>query len=216
MKINEIFTSLSGEADGFNNQGGLATFVRCQGCNLDCVWCDTKDARNSSGGTEMAVDDVVAQCSSKHIIITGGEPLLQKGEVKLLMTTLVRQGHHVTIETNGSAPLDKYRIPTNDLRLVVDYKLSSSGVCHLMQLGNFNRLFSFDVIKFVLADLQDYRQAKRLMQENPQWRAKKVFSPMTTASGGMEWPSHLARTMIEDELESVTLSLQWHKLLDLK
>lgn len=217
MNINEIFTSLSGEPDGFSNQGGLATFVRLQGCNLNCTWCDTKDAILINRGCAMSVEDVAKQCTSKHVIITGGEPLLQQDEVKQLVDILCpygRRNHFITIETNGSVPFttspahERYET----LRWVVDYKLGSSGMSESMRPEVFNYLFELDVIKFVIKDLQDYRQAKALVGKNPQWAAKKVFSPILSG----KWAPRLAVEMIKDKLEGVTLSLQWQKLLGLR
>ena len=45
MKVIEIFTSLQGEGV---LMGTPTTFVRFEGCNLDCQWCDTKYAREGS------------------------------------------------------------------------------------------------------------------------------------------------------------------------
>lgn len=219
MKVNEIFTSLSGEPDGFGLQGALATFIRLQGCNLKCSWCDTTRAQDSEFGYETSVEEVVKQCITGHVIITGGEPLCQLKEVTQLVRRLVsryqdrRKQHFVTVETNGSIliPIDEARTRYNFLRYVVDYKLDKSGMNKSMRPEVFDKLYPLDVIKFVVADLQDYRQAKELVWRNCHWRAKKVFSPV---AGG--FPRSLAKAMVDDKLEGVTFALQWHKLLNLK
>lgn len=215
MRINEIFTSLSGECDGFGLQGGLATFVRLQGCNLDCKWCDTKYAQCINKGVVMSVEEVIAKCTTRHIIITGGEPLLQTGEVKELAIQLSEQFHFVTIETNGSLEItiDPARARYEWIRFVVDYKLDSSGIQNGVMLPSiFERLYALDVIKFVIADYQDYRQAKDILLRNPEWRAKKVFSPVPKGN----WPAELANEIVQDRLENVQLSLQWHKIVNVK
>lgn len=217
MNVNEIFTSLSGECDGFGNQGGLATFVRLQGCNLKCRWCDTKDARNFENWEEMSVEEVAKRCTTRYIIITGGEPLLQQEEVAELIGLLCpygRKDHLITIETNGSILPSIYTHHTRyeTLRLVVDYKLDSSGESESMVPEFFRGLYELDVIKFVIADLQDYRQAKDILLKNPDWSAKKVFSPVPKGN----WPYGLAKAMISDKLEGIKFSLQWHKVLDIK
>jgi len=76
----------------------------------------------------------------------------------------------------------------------------------------FAKLYPLDIIKFVIADLNDYRQAKELVWRNPKWLAKKVFSPVIP---GMQ-PRSLAEAMLKDKLDNVKLSLQLHKLLKLK
>lgn len=216
MNINKIFTSLSGECDGFSNQGGLATFVRLQGCNLNCSWCDTELARRPLPPLTMSVEEVAKQCTSKHVIITGGEPLLQMEEVAQLVETLCSysgQPHRVTIETNGSIPItiDPARTKYEFLRFVVDYKLNSSRMSESMKPEIFDALYSLDVVKFVIMDLQDYRQAKGLVCRN-EWLAKKVFSPVLHE----KWAPRLAVEMVRDKLEGVTFSMQLHKLLGLQ
>jgi len=217
MNIHKIFTSLSGEPDGFSNQGGLATFVRLQGCNLNCTWCDTTLTLPRAGGEEMSVSKVAEQCFTKHVIITGGEPLLQLEEVNQLVNKLCShsgKSHLVTIETNGAIPItiDVGRVKYNSLRFVVDYKLGSSGMNEFMQPEIFDELFSLDVIKFVIKDLQDYRQAKEVILKNHQWTAKKVFSPILNGRS----VRGMAVEMIKDNLEGVTFSMQLHKLLGLQ
>lgn len=221
MQINEIFSSLNGEADGFGTQGCVATFVRLQGCNLNCKWCDTPHARDRTGGEEMTVQEICAKCTCKHVTITGGEPLLQLEEVQQLTEALaLKRGHLVTIETNGSIPIGSLRkwTPIGSVRFVVDYKLGSSGMTDAMQPDVFASLHNQDVLKFVVADMMDYRQAKELLDR---WDAKKVLSPVigTTSSvfdPALNWPAALAQEMIRDKLEGCYLSLQFHKILDLR
>lgn len=222
MQVCEIFTSLSGELDGFNTQGGLATFVRLQKCNLNCTWCDTEHARGTGGGIVMTVEEVAKQCTCKHVIITGGEPLLQLEEVYQLVEELRQYGrsdHTITIETNGAIPIlincGQRGCNYNSLRFVVDYKLGSSGMQEFMQPEVFDNLWALDVIKFVIKDLQDYRQAKELVLRNQQWRCRKIFSPVI-ANDNLRWPTILANTMIEDKFEEACFALQWHKLLTFK
>ncbi len=217
MNINEIFTSISGEPDGFGNQGGLATFVRLQGCNLTCTWCDTKHSCRPMPTATMSIEEVAKLCTSKHIIITGGEPLLQFEEVYELIDLLCpmgRQLHLITIETNGAIPvlINCGRTSYSFLRFVVDYKLDSSCMEMFMQPEVFDNLYALDVIKFVIKDLQDYRQAKELVLRNSQWAAKKIFSPVMCDN----WPVQLAGEMVKDKFEEACFSLQWHRLLKLR
>lgn len=214
MRINELFVSLSGETDGWGNQGGLATFVKLQGCNLRCSWCDAPRAQDPEGGNEASIDKVLEWCETKHVVITGGEPLLQVEEVAVLAGMLSAQGKRITIETNGSF----YPFFSTVPRYVVDYKLGKSGMSEKMLLDIYECLRPEDVIKFVVADLQDYREAKALIHSNPQWKARKVLSPVLPYCGEVmpEFCKLLANVLVEDQLEEVTLSLQYHKLLDLR
>lgn len=98
-KVNEIFYSLQGE--GFYT-GIPAVFLRFSGCNRACAFCDTDFA----AFTLMDADRIVAECSqfaARHIVITGGEPLLQLDTD--LLKKLKKAGFFIQIETNGSLPV---------------------------------------------------------------------------------------------------------------
>ena len=44
----------------------------------------------------------ISKFSCRHIVITGGEPFIQTGELIELCGKLDKQGHHITIETNAT------------------------------------------------------------------------------------------------------------------
>ena len=99
MRVNEIFYSLQGE--GFH-AGTPAVFVRFSGCNLKCSFCDTLHDRFK----EMSEEDImqeVANYPASHVVITGGEPVLQL--TASFVNRLHSAGKDVQIETNGTAPL---------------------------------------------------------------------------------------------------------------
>ncbi len=68
------------------NAGVTSTFVRLQGCTLQCVWCDTLDVWPH--GNEYSFDEIFAMFESidlitrfkqgQHLILTGGSPLKQQ------------------------------------------------------------------------------------------------------------------------------------------
>lgn len=100
MRVNDIFQSLQGE--GYWT-GVAATFIRLQGCEVGCPWCDTKYAWKMDGGKSMTVDDICAQLDqTRHVVITGGEPLLQN--LDELIAALHTAGRYVQIETAGGTP----------------------------------------------------------------------------------------------------------------
>jgi len=102
MKINEMFESIQGEGP---LTGVRSIFVRTHGCNLACPWCDTKYAWDGRNYMEMTigqiVDYVMRAPGISHVVITGGEPTIQMGELVELSRILREQGWHVTLETNG-------------------------------------------------------------------------------------------------------------------
>ncbi len=101
LLVNEIFYSIQGEGP---NIGKPAVFLRLGGCNLRCKWCDSKYTWNDQ--TPMTNDRILQKIKSypcKHLVITGGEPLLQQDGLVELLKKL--KGYFIEIETNGSIPL---------------------------------------------------------------------------------------------------------------
>jgi 7-carboxy-7-deazaguanine synthase len=103
MRISEIFHSLQGEGE---LAGVPSVFVRTVGCNLRCVWCDTRYAW--TGGEAFTVEQIaeaVVAYPTRFCVLTGGEPMLAEG-IHDLAARLQTQGRHVTIETSGTLPPD--------------------------------------------------------------------------------------------------------------
>jgi 7-cyano-7-deazaguanosine (preQ0) biosynthesis protein QueE len=85
--------------------GMPSVFVRLQGCEFTCSWCDTKGSWDAKAGAERTVDEVVQDVKSygiRHVVITGGNPFLQAEECTTLAYRLGLTGRHVTVETQGS------------------------------------------------------------------------------------------------------------------
>ncbi len=101
MKIAELFYSIQGEG---RLSGVPSVFVRTSGCNLACRWCDTEYALDASEATSMTVAEIigaVAVWPARHVVVTGGEPMIQP-EVVELTEALRGRGLHVTVETAGT------------------------------------------------------------------------------------------------------------------
>ena len=104
MRIAEIYRSVQGE--GFLT-GVPSVFVRASGCNLRCWFCDTPYASWRPEGSDMSSDEIVAQVEewdTRHVVVTGGEPMLF-AELIPLCDRLRAIGRHVTIETAGTLHL---------------------------------------------------------------------------------------------------------------
>jgi 7-carboxy-7-deazaguanine synthase len=99
LKIAEIFYSLQGEG---SLVGVPSVFVRTSGCNLRCVWCDTPYTSWQPEGEERTLESVVSeveQYPARHVVVTGGEPMIAP-EIVPLTEMLARK--HITIETAGT------------------------------------------------------------------------------------------------------------------
>lgn len=99
MFVSEVFQSLQGEG---RYAGHPSLFVRTSGCNLRCVWCDTPHTSWHAEGEHIDVATVLERLSAwtdvEHVVITGGEPLLQP-DLRDLVVELHQRGHVITIET---------------------------------------------------------------------------------------------------------------------
>ena len=83
-------------------------FLRTSGCNLRCRWCDTPYASFQPEGPPRLWQDVAANIHDadlRHVVITGGEPLLPR-DIGPLSRRLHREGHHLTFETAGTVLRD--------------------------------------------------------------------------------------------------------------
>ena len=105
MQVNEIFKSIQGEGPNF---GKPAIFLRTAQCNLKCTWCDTKytwDWENydfSKEVNEMTIGEIkesILGLGINHLVITGGDPLLQQDDLADLLSFL-KPDFYVEIETN--------------------------------------------------------------------------------------------------------------------
>jgi 7-carboxy-7-deazaguanine synthase len=108
MKIAEIFYSIQGEGALV---GVPSIFVRTSGCNLRCFWCDTPYTSWNPEGREFPIDAILAETAkfeaARHVVLTGGEPMIAPGIVELSQRFRDR-GMHITVETAGTvfAPVE--------------------------------------------------------------------------------------------------------------
>src|SRR5208283_3958234 len=122
LKICEIFEDIEGEG---KFQGYPTFFIRVTGCNLRCSWCDNKYAYFNGKITSLnSILKKTVKSPYKFISITGGEPLLYKEEIVLLIKK-IKEKHkkNVTLETNGSISIKG--VPADNISM--DLKLPSSG-----------------------------------------------------------------------------------------
>ena len=202
IKINEIFYSIQGEGI----QMGIPTvFVRTQGCNLDCSWCDTIYAMDFKNGKDMKISEIVKKVkrySTKYVCVTGGEPLLQEN-VKFLISRLLKIGYNVSLETNGSVTLSG--LPKN-LFVSMDIKCPSSKMENRMDFENIKLLKKTDQMKFVIADKKDYDYAKKIIRKYKPG-CNVVFMPVWGIN-----VKKLAANVLKDGL-NVRVLIQLHKLI---
>lgn len=213
FRVIEKFVSIDGEGP---TSGELAVFIRFEGCNLRCTWCDTEYSWNGECAyTEESAEEIyeyIKKSGARNVTLTGGEPLLQKNMFELLDILVQDEQLVIHIETNGAMDLTKYkaRYPKANISYIVDYKLPASGMNHTMKTVNFNLVNNNDVYKFVIADEQDLLMAYALTKQyDLPSKCLVYYSPVVESIE----PKRIVEFMIEHQLRDVRLQIQVHKVI---
>lgn len=208
----EIFHSIQGEG---LNLGVPSVFVRLSLCNLYCIWCDTDYTWNWEGTVfphnndalpgytkfkkedyvlALPNDEIVAYIAAfncPNIVVTGGEPLVQRKDLEPLLRELKAKdpGYHIEFETNGTiAPhtaLDQYSDQYN-----VSVKLSNSAVAYADRivpeaLAFFARSEKSN-FKFVVDQESDLREILALKEEFGIRAGKILLMPQGTKASALK------------------------------
>ena len=185
MKLAELFYSIQGEG---KLVGVPSVFVRASGCNLRCTWCDTPYASWEPEGDDIAVNVIVRRVLEyhcRHVVLTGGEPMIMPDIVELSEALKV-EGLHITMETAATV----YKPAKMDLASLSP-KLSNSTP-HERAGGRFaeaheRQRINLDTIqrlmdaapdrqlKFVVATDADVAEASRLLEQLHRWDPSDVL-----------------------------------------
>jgi 7-carboxy-7-deazaguanine synthase len=203
MRISEIYKSVQGETQ----YAGLpCTLVRTTGCDLRCGYCDTAYA--FYGGRDMSLEQILAEVrrlAAPLVLLTGGEPMLQR-EIVGLAELLLAEGYKVMIETSGAHAVDA--LPAEVIR-IVDVKTPGSGESHRMRWDVLDGLRARDAVKFVICSEADYTWATGVIRERHLGeRTEVLLSP----SHGQVNPRDLVAWMLRDQIPA-RLNLQLHKYI---
>ncbi len=150
LTVSELFgPTLQGEGP---TAGRPAMFLRLGRCNLDCSWCDTPytwDWRGKNGPPQdptalypLTVEAAAAQVAAGgtgRVVVTGGEPLLQRSALSEFADAMITARHAVEVETNGTLR------PPNDMAWCqwnVSPKLATSGVADRLRLTDALDVFA--------------------------------------------------------------------------
>lgn len=178
MLVMEIYRSIQGEG---TLMGVPTTFVRFFACNLRCSWCDTRYSWSvREGGTwrtlspQMVAQEIEA-LEARHVVLTGGEPTLQK-DLPELAALLKARGYHLTIETNATI-VPETLLPLIDL-WSLSPKLSSAGENYLRPQALERFLADLrpeqQQWKFVVRDDADEQLLRTLLTGYPAFRERQL------------------------------------------
>ena len=196
----KVFFSLQGEGISI---GKPAVFLRLHLCNLKCSFCDTKytwdrkDKRFYTEPERWSIERTVKEIEKYHchrLVITGGEPLLQREALIQLIDRLEPDNlpsswyssWSFEIETNGTfAPLDKNKIGIRDLQYNVSPKLKNSGNPRKLRykpkiLKQYNEKRYNSVFKFVVIQPDDLIEIRRIVAECDLDKNKIILMPEGT------------------------------------
>jgi 7-carboxy-7-deazaguanine synthase len=202
LRINEIFHSLQGEADAV---GYPTVFVRLTGCPLRCQYCDTEYAFHAGDWWNLdAIVDKVRTYETRHVCVTGGEPLAQP-DCPTLLERLCDAGFQVSLETSGAMDITPVDIRVSR---VVDVKTPGSREAARNRIENFALLTPHDQLKFVICSREDYDWSKAFLREHGLAGHRVLFSPSYQQIS----PTELADWILADRLP-VRFQLQLHKVL---
>ena len=214
FNVIEKFISVDGEGP---TAGELATFIRFQGCNLRCSYCDTKYSwdEESINNVEILsaeeIYDYIKSTKVKNVTLTGGEPLIQKNISSLLELLNNDKDLVVHIETNGSINIKEFKDKYKNIIFILDYKSPSSNMMKQMDKENFDLIDKKDMYKFVIGSKEDINKALEIIKlYKLQNKCLVYFSPVFDSSLTME---EIVDFMKENNLNNVRLQVQLHKII---
>lgn len=165
MLINEIYKCTQGEGDLL---GMPSVLVRTNTCNLRCQWgvnkCDTDYTSWTPEKGELLdpflivarVQKLVEGTGIRHVILSGGEPTIQKDFPELLQLLAARW--HVTVETNGTGYFDIPLLKQHPrVLLSISPKLASSVPVGTEWAARHNALrLNYGTLGALLSDYHSY------------------------------------------------------------
>lgn len=146
-------------------------------CNLTCSWCDTKytwDWKNYDYNEEVTeqsipfVKNQIIHFKPKHLVITGGEPLMQQNEIIDLLHDLKGLDYYVEVETNCTIK------PKENLLKLVDQwnvspKTSNSGnklsLYEIKECYKFFASLANSFFKFVVEKEDDLKEIEYFIKK---------------------------------------------------
>jgi len=214
LRVSEIFTSLQGEGPYSGTPAVFLRLafcnMHCWYCDTKYTWLfhekllrrvisDTKGSGvipppdlivydKEREVKEMALGDIASELlksNQRHLVVTGGEPMLQQSALIPLITRLKEKSgrnYFVEVETSGTVK------PFLEMQLLIDEwnvspKLESSGNTSARERPEVLRLFANlpdAIFKFVVQSSEDLREIKSLVERYSIPSARVMLMPEGT------------------------------------
>ncbi|MDL2221522.1 7-carboxy-7-deazaguanine synthase QueE [Parabacteroides sp. OttesenSCG-928-N08] len=176
--IAELYPCIQGEG---KRVGVPSILIRLMGCNLRCHWCDTRFTSWEPEAAAYGVDAILPLLDAHpyidEVILTGGEPTLSP-DFEAIVRLCKSRGKQVTVETNGTHPIDPALLGLIDLASLSPKLANSTPLDHarLAEMHEKRRIrldvlrswmrHSLDYqLKFVVSDEADLQEIKGLMEQ---------------------------------------------------
>ncbi len=218
--VNEVFLTLQGEA---THTGTPAIFIRLQGCDVGCPWCDTRHTWTLNKQHEvatlekanaklecwtiMSADELARQVSfigkaARHVVITGGEPFQQK--LVELVTALNMRDYRVQVETSGCFPAFDSLPFCREVWITVSPKFDMPGGYKPLP----DTMTLAKEIKMPIRDAKDFDRLEQLIKDY------RLICPIYLQP--LSQSKRITQLCVQTCLErNWKLSLQTHKFIDL-
>lgn len=218
--VNEIFATLQGEA---TYTGTPSIFIRLQGCQVGCSWCDTKHTwdlnkeqqiefsylvtkvKDQHSWANPSTEDLIKYIQEhypqiKHVVVTGGEPASY--DLTDLFTQLESIGKDIQIETSGTAELKV----TPNTWVTLSPKIDMPGGFNVLE----SAVSRANEIKMPIGKSRDFEKLKKFIID---YKIKDIqiwLQPLSQNNSA-------TKLCIEEALlNNWKLSLQTHKFINIR
>jgi len=202
FKIVEIFRTVEGEGSWV---GLPVVFIRLEGCNLRCPWCDTTYSYDGKSFKILGLDQILNEIKKyniKRVCITGGEPFFTEN-LDILVNFLLENKYTVFIETNGTLFNENIDYNNKNLYIVCSPKPPSYFI-------NPNLVPYISEFKFVIDDFITLQNIKEVIKFNK----NIILQPQSNLPDKVKKAIDLQDKLLSFGIESRVIP-QCHKILGL-
>ena len=208
IAVNEIYESIQGEG---LLVGTTSIFVRFQGCNLRCPWCDQPEALSFKGGKFLRVEnfvEVLRSFKAKHVVITGGEPFAHKS-LPELVSLLIENNYSVQIETNGTLWIEEMEDYADKIHITCSPKAVARYFVH-PKILTFAKELKFVVDEELTNEVLLRQEFKKFLENGV-----VVLQPESNRKEMFEKALKIQKELLEKGF-TVRVIPQIHKFFDIK
>lgn len=83
--------------DSVVDGSGVRDVVFVQGCKHNCPGCHNPDTHDMNGGREMSIEEILDQCHSDNLTVSGGDPFYQELDLVSLVSDFKEQRLHANV-----------------------------------------------------------------------------------------------------------------------